>query len=151
MNKSLSEVMGNFYHDMAILQLKLQNADFSKAELSFNSLQYLEIIGAHQGEYTASKIADILHVAKPSVTQKINKLEELGYIEKKQSDTDKRIYYLYTTKKADRKKNEMLKFDAKIESALKKKYNQENLDLFYEMIEYMGNLYKGEDIKIETE
>lgn len=151
MKKNLIKVMGNFYHDMAILELKLQNADFSKTELTYNSLQYLEIIGAHQGEYTASKIADILHVARPSVTQKINKLEELGYIEKKQSDIDKRIYYLYTTNKADKKKNEMLKIDAKIESALKEKYNQEDLDMFFGIIEFMGNLYKEEDIKIENE
>ena len=61
---------------------------------------YLNIISAPPGKYTASNIADMLHISKPSVTQKINELEKEGYILKSQSHTDKRAYYLTVTEKA---------------------------------------------------
>ena len=76
----IGEAITKFFHDMGILELRIHNEHPAYAKLSYNSSLYLDIISAHQGEYTPSKLADMLHITRPSVTQKINVLEKAGYV-----------------------------------------------------------------------
>ncbi len=81
------------------IAIKLLNILHSPEEksITFNGVLYMEIITAYPGRYTASDLADMLCVARSAVAQKVNELEKLNYLQKKQSDTDKRVYYLYPT------------------------------------------------------
>lgn len=143
MNKKITAAVDKLYHDMAVADLRLQNMDNDGEKLTYNSMLYLDIIYAHQGEYTASKIADMLHVARPSVTQKINDLERMGYIIKKQSEKDKRIYYLYIDE--NNLPIEYTEMNDKIESKILKKlsdiYSQEDLNKFFDMVSIIGDVY----------
>lgn len=68
-------------------------ADFN---LSLSHINYLEIIASKES-ITSSDLAKIMNVTKPAVTSIINTLINKGYVEKVQSDVDKRIFNLSVT------------------------------------------------------
>ena len=146
MKNKLTVAIDKFYHDMAIVNLRLQNSELYDSKLTYNSMMYLDIISAHSGEYTASNIADMLHVARPSVTQKLNELEKLGHIVKKQSKTDKRIYYIHINEEMI--PQEFIDKYEKIEQIVIEKfadsYSQEDLDKFFNMLSIIGTIYLEE-------
>ena len=127
-----------------------KNADFHHSNLTYNSMLYLNIISAHPRKYTASNIADMLHISKPSVTQKINELEKDGYILKIQSNSDKRAYYLTVTEKAFPKKVALLRADNEIEEIFKKAYTEKQVAKFFEMMSFISDEYtkalQGDDL-----
>lgn len=61
--------------------------------LTFNDILYLNMI-RYIPDCTASKIADAAHVAKSSVTVKINSLCDRGLVVRKRSEDDGRVWYL---------------------------------------------------------
>lgn len=91
----IRKVLTKLSHDLAIADLRLQNTLAKKIKLTYNDILYLNIIEARSGEYTASQLADMLHVSRPYVTQKINELEQRGCISKQQDPNDKRVHYLF--------------------------------------------------------
>ncbi|MGI8317046.1 MarR family winged helix-turn-helix transcriptional regulator [Halobacillus mangrovi] len=64
--------------------------------LSVNQIQYIEVIGK-LGNPTLSEIAAELNITKASATAGVNKLVNLGYAKKNQSNIDKRIYHVTLT------------------------------------------------------
>ncbi|MCK5848156.1 MAG: MarR family transcriptional regulator [Caldisericia bacterium] len=146
MKTKFAKAMKKLFHDFAIVELRLQNRDYSNLKLTYNSILYLDIIEAHPGEYTASDIADLLQVARPSVTQKINKLEKMGYITKKQSSLDKRFYYIYFNEESRSPEiiEEFDRADSAVVEKLSKEYTQEEIEKFYEMLSLVGDSYLEE-------
>ncbi len=146
MKNELSKVMNKFYHDMAIVELNLQNKEMISNKLTYNSMLYLDIILAHSGEYTASNIADMLHVSRPSVTQKINELEKMGYITKKQSSSDKRVFYLHFNEREAAEKfiDNYEKLDKKILGKMKEKYSDKDIDKFLNMLSFVSQAFLEE-------
>jgi DNA-binding MarR family transcriptional regulator len=79
-------------------QLDMGNvAGFSK--LTISQLQYIEAVSI-LNQPTITEISEYLNVSKASVTTGINKLVNLGYLEKKQSIIDKREIHVSLTDKA---------------------------------------------------
>ena len=72
----------------------IKNSDLHK--LSSTQIHYLDLIN-HEDNPPLSRLAKKLKVTKPTVTNHIDKLEKLGYVRKVQSDSDKRVQYLYLT------------------------------------------------------
>ena len=147
MSSKILKALDKFYHDVTIADLRLRNsAAPEKHKLSYNDELYLSIIEGHSGEYTASNIAKMLCISKPSVTQKINELEQKGYISKIQSETDKRIFYLHSNgSEILTKYNESgKKVDDTISSQLNSKYSEEQISTFCEMIAEIGEIYLDE-------
>ncbi|MCG8638529.1 MAG: MarR family transcriptional regulator [Desulfobacterales bacterium] len=68
------------------------------SQLQLNQLHYLKIID-RTVDMTFGKFAEMLKVAKPSVTEIVNKLIQLEVVEKKQCTRDKRIFYIRLTEK----------------------------------------------------
>ncbi len=95
MYNELLKAISKFYHDLSIGELKLQHKLQDSTKLTYNDVLYLDIISAHSGKYTSTQLADMLHVSRPSVTKKIKELIKKGYVTRKQSNTDKRMYYLF--------------------------------------------------------
>lgn len=139
MKDKIKLALKNYYHDMAISDLRLQNQDNSGEKLTYNDILYLNIIQAHSGEYTASKIADLLFVSRPAVTQKINELEKKGLVYKKQGLTDKRVYKLFIGKDgfANTYNNIIEDSDDLTANLLYEKYTEKEIALFCEMLEEM--------------
>jgi DNA-binding MarR family transcriptional regulator len=69
-------------------------------EFSADDYEFIHFIRHHAGCNQAA-IAAELNLDKGSVSRKANRLEEKGYIEKRQSSTDKRNWCVYPTKKAE--------------------------------------------------
>ncbi len=68
------------------------------SRLQLNQLHYLKIID-RTVDMTFGKFAEMLKVAKPSVTEIVNKLIQLEVVEKKRCTRDKRIFYIRLTEK----------------------------------------------------
>lgn len=139
---TFGDAITKFFHDMGIMELRLRNQNPEYAKLSYNSSLYLDIIMAHQGEYTPSQLADMLHVARPSVTQKLNQLEKDGYIIKKQSKTDKREYYLYFNVDCytEATCSAYQHLQSHMEQKIKERYTKEEIDKFSEILSFIGDI-----------
>ncbi|MFI3257093.1 MAG: MarR family transcriptional regulator [Spirochaetales bacterium] len=146
MNNNIKQTMKKIYHDMALAELRLLNDDKSSGDLTYNDVLYITLIEAHDGEYTASTIADMLYVSRPAVTQKINELERKGYIYKKQSTTDKRVYYLFINKTEFSKEYQKTveKTDNEIIKRLSSKYKPEQIAVFCEMTHIICDCFQNE-------
>ena len=138
----IGEAITKFFHDMGILELRIRNELPAYAKLSYNSSLYLDIISAHQGKYTPSKLADMLHIARPSVTQKINVLEKAGYVTRKQNPADKREYFLYfNTDSFDADTQSIYtKLTKQISESMEQRYSKEEIEKFSEMLSYIGEI-----------
>lgn len=138
----IGEAITKFFHDMGILELRIRNEHSAYAKLSYNSSLYLDIISAHQGEYTLSKLADMLHIARPSVTQKINVLEKAGYVTRKQNPADKREYFLYFNADSFDADTQSIytKLTNQISESMEQCYSKEEIEKFSEMLSYIGEI-----------
>ena len=138
----IGEAITKFFHDMGILELRIRNEHPAYAKLSYNSSLYLDIISAHQGEYTPSKLADMLHIARPSVTQKINVLEKAGYVTRKQNPADKQEYFLYFNADSFDADTQFIytKLNKQISESMEQRYSKEEIEKFSEMLSYIGEI-----------
>ncbi len=138
----IGEAITKFFHDMGIFELRIRNEHPAYAKLSYNSSLYLDIISAHQGEYTPSKLADMLHIARPSVTQKINVLEKAGYVTRKQNPADKREYFLYFNADFFDADTQSIytKLTKQISESMEQRYSKEEIEKFSEMLSYIGEI-----------
>ena len=138
----IGEAITKFFHDMGILELRIHNEHPAYAKLSYNSSLYLDIISAHQGEYTTSKLADMLHITRPSVTQKINVLEKAGYVTRKQNPADKREYFLYFNADSFDADTQSIytKLTKQISESMEQRYSKEEIEKFSEMLSYIGEI-----------
>ena len=139
MKNKVINVFNQFWHDFSIAELQASHNHKESSDLSYHDILYLNIIDIRPNHYTATKIADILKVSRPAVTQKINELVKRGYIIKTQSQKDKRIFYLETNpaKSFCTEKNiEKIAVEKLIE-----KYSNEEVKLLCEMIKYYNDAF----------
>ncbi len=68
------------------------------SELQLRQLHYLKIIDRFV-DLTFGQFADILKLTKPSVTEIVNRLINVGCVRKIQSPIDRRIYFIQLTEK----------------------------------------------------
>lgn len=138
----IGEAITKFFHDIGILELRIRNEHPAYAKLSYNSSLYLDIISAHQGKYTPSKLADMLHIARPSVTQKINVLEKAGYVTRKQNPADKREYFLYFNVDSFDADTQSIytKLTKQISESMEQRYSKEEIEKFSEMLSYIREI-----------
>lgn len=153
MKNKIKNVINRLFHDGAIAELRLLNNGMVNCDLTYNDILYLSIIDAHSGEYTASNIADMLYVSRPAVTQKINDLEEKGYIYKVQSETDKRVYKLHIDKNGASREYYKItdKTNNDIIEKISKDFTEEQITLFCEMTEKVCKIMLEESNGGESE
>lgn len=71
-----------------------QNPEYDALfHLTITQLHYLHCIKEHPA-ITASELADLFHVQKPTVTNILNRLVRQDYLRRTQSDHDRRVFYL---------------------------------------------------------
>ncbi|MEG0036349.1 MAG: MarR family transcriptional regulator [Oscillospiraceae bacterium] len=146
MNSKIITAINRFYHDLAINDLRLMHMDYNFPNVTYNSLLYLNLIYENQGKYTASALADLLHVSKPAVITKVNELIKQGYLYKKQSERDKRVYFLFAHEDALPEYKAYERMDRVVDMEAKNAYTPEQIDLFCEMLEFVGHTYLEESI-----
>lgn len=148
MKEKLYKALFQFFHDMTLNELRLMNRQITDQNITYNTFLYYDLVATHQGEYTASQIADLLHVSKPAVITKVNEMIKLGYLYKKQSTTDKRVYYLFAHEDGVRDEFLYQKMDHGVVEALMEKYSKSDLETFCDIMYDIGALYlnKGENL-----
>jgi DNA-binding MarR family transcriptional regulator len=67
--------------------------------LTISQLHYIDAI-AQLGEPTITEIAEELKITKASVTGAVNKLIELGFVQKSRSSDDRRVFHVRLTQAA---------------------------------------------------
>ena len=146
MKRKLKLLLNNFYHDMSMSDLRLQNKDKTSDTLTHNDILYLNVIETGCGQYTASKLADMIGVSRPAVTQKINDLEKQGYIKKVQSTKDKRTYFICMND--DYFSSDYYKLVSQTNKDIVKKLTEEHTDeqiqLFCDMCEKISKILLNE-------
>lgn len=134
-----------FYRFMKAIDLEqfneMHKSDWGK-EISYSDILYLFIIN-HKEKTTVSELSERMSVSRPAVTQKINDLERLGLIEKIQSETDKRYFYISITDKV-KKSSQSTKTD-KVLDVVKEKYSDEEITVFTDILNTMADYILEED------
>ena len=125
--------VNDFYYHMSLYELQVMNGNDYYNGLSYNSILYINVM-EQMDECTVSKIADALKITKSAVTLKINELVKQGVVIKKQSEKDKRVYYLELSPHMEQVLGIYDQVFYKIERELKEKYSQEQLDTFGEVL-----------------
>ncbi len=144
MSDRLIKVMDKFAHDMAIVDLQRAYRSREGGDLSYHDTLYLNIITAHPDKYTSSQIADLLKVSRPAVTQKINELAKKGYVIRRQSDTDKRVFYLSVSPtKAYYTEDDRI-FEYRAANMLEEKFGVKQVETMCEMLEFLTETFYNE-------
>ena len=74
------------------------SAELGVHDLHAKQAEYLKIIDRHP-VLTSSRLAEILRITKPSVTEIVNKLTESGLVYKEQCKHDGRVFYIVLTER----------------------------------------------------
>ncbi|AXV40217.1 MarR family winged helix-turn-helix transcriptional regulator [Methanobacterium sp. BAmetb5] len=100
MNQELElvESMDKLSDLMRKFQTQLRKGDLK--EYTLRQLYYIELIDKNQG-ISVSELAKKLEVKKSTVSIAINQLIDLGIVNKIQSNSDKRFYFLQLTSKGN--------------------------------------------------
>lgn len=84
-----------------------------------NASMYYYILRLHeQPRMTQDKLISLTYLNPSNVTRAVNQLVNLGYVRKRQSKTDKRVYELSLTKRGERIYPEIVKIRQAVADAL---------------------------------
>jgi DNA-binding MarR family transcriptional regulator len=72
--------------------------EYEQEGFTARQLEYISVIG-RLGNPNLGEIARALHLSKPSVTAIVDKLSSKGYIQKFQSDEDRRSFHVHLSAK----------------------------------------------------
>lgn len=90
----LQAISGNLYDALPLLPKRLVRLDAITRELGmpFSHIQILCVLS--DGPMTIGRISSALGIAKPNITPLIDALNQRGMIERRRSDTDRRIVHV---------------------------------------------------------
>jgi DNA-binding MarR family transcriptional regulator len=134
------KAIDRLYYNIILNELRMMNKNILYHNITYNSLLYLDLI-SYTENCTVSFLADVLHVAKSSVTLKVNELMKQGLVEKNQSQRDRRVYFLTVRPEI---LHEFKKLDQATDYAVEqvqKQYAPEEIDRFCEMLDAFSSYY----------
>lgn len=138
----LKDSINHFFYSLTVNELQLMNEKFKTLNITYNSLLYLDII-SYTPKCTVTYLAQALCISKSAVTLKINEMVKLGLIEKRQSEIDKRVFYLELSKDVE---EIYLQYDKALLSAIEhvnQKYSEEEKDIFSRILNDIAKSYVG--------
>lgn len=135
-----TKAIDRLYYNIILNELRMMNESNLYHSITYNSLLYLDLI-SYTENCTVSFLAGVLRVAKSSVTLKVNDLIKQGLVEKKQSEQDRRVYFLTV-------RPEILEEFKKLDQAtnyaveqVKKQYTPDEMNRFCEMLDAFSSYY----------
>ncbi|MEY8000872.1 MarR family winged helix-turn-helix transcriptional regulator [Clostridium sp. Mt-5] len=72
--------------------------ELNMSELTLRQIEYIKKIGKYDC-ITVSKLAEILNLSKPSITEMVKKFVKLGCVYKRQCQEDGRVQYVFLTER----------------------------------------------------
>ncbi len=114
-------------------------------ELSLSTVEVfcVEIIAA-LGKPTINEFASYISISSPNATYKVNSLIQKGYVEKIQSENDKREYHLQVTDKYYQYYNLSQSYLEKVEERIRENVAPEEYRSFIRMFERISNEFMPE-------
>ncbi|MEZ4485086.1 MAG: MarR family transcriptional regulator [Syntrophotaleaceae bacterium] len=93
--KRMSEIIESV--GQALVNAKVQKLNkIGASEINLTQFQYISVINQN-GDLSFTGLAEALNLSKPAVTSIVNKLIEQGYVYKRQSASDRRVYHIHLT------------------------------------------------------
>ncbi len=96
-----NKLLSRAYHN--VLRLEETKRKYSRTTTSFRGRNAMEFIYEAKedgkGSRAQNEIADYLKISRPSCTTLINKLEQLGYVQRVRGKTDSREVKIFLTRK----------------------------------------------------
>lgn len=136
----LKDTLNQFFYSMTTNELRLMNTKFQSLNITYNSLLYLDII-SYTDNCTITFLAKSLHISKSAVTVKINEMVKQGLIIKKQSEDDKRVFYLKLNDDIAAIYQKYDKALYKAIEAMDKTYSKQELETFCRIMSDMEKIY----------
>lgn len=84
-----------------------------------------------------TKIAPRMGMEPNSLSRILKSMEEKGFIQRKRDDSDKRMSYVFLTKKGREKRDVALKAVFRLEKAIESKLDEEKLRAFFDVVDHI--------------
>jgi DNA-binding MarR family transcriptional regulator len=141
MEKLLIEFIDTLDSSLKKFQKQMgQGSGFSK--LTINQFHYIDAVN-DIGNPTITQIADRLKITKASVTAGINKLVNLGFVRKNQSNEDKRVFHVSLTEEGEHlinlKYHVIKEYEEFISSALSAEEARQFEDILSKLVKHFKN------------
>ncbi len=136
MDDAFSEVYKKFkLHFYREIFHHMQN---SEMPLSAVETLCLEVIAA-LGQPTINEFASYINISSPNATYKVNSLIQKGYVEKIQSENDKREYHLKVTEQYYKYCNVSQEYLQTVEKRIQENCTKEEYEAFSRILKRISN------------
>ena len=135
LEKNFTEVYDKFklrfYREVFEL---VRERDGSLSAMEAFSLEVINMLD----EPTVGQFADLLHISQSNATYKVNNLIKKGYIERQNSQTDRREYHLVLSSKYYNYINIMSNYENEVMQRIKERFSAQDVEKFDSMLEVMS-------------
>lgn len=134
----IEESFSEVYKKFKIRYYQNVFAQAPNRELSLTTIEAFcaEIIGALD-QPTINEFASFTNISSPNATYRVNSLIQKGYVEKVQSETDKREYHLRVTEKYYKYYNISQSYVDTVLKRVQNRCSQEDIDAFDRVLTIM--------------
>ncbi len=142
---NLCDELNSFFYNTTLSDLRLMNQKVVDQNLTYNSLLYLELIHCMGGTCTVSKLAELLYVSKPAVTQKVNDLIRQGFVLKTPDPTDHRKNFLSINEDAVPQFRMFRQQENQCVQALSEQFSPEEILNFCKMLHTLTEIHMNQN------
>ncbi len=133
---ALSEVYTKFrVHYYRDVFNRIQSRELSLTTVEAYCVEIIHSLGCP----TINEFANFIGISSPNATYKVNSLIKKGYVEKVQSETDKREYHLKVTDKFFKYWNLSEKYFGIVEARMKNALSEEEYDFFNKIMKKVSD------------
>ncbi len=113
----------------------VRERDGSLSAMEGFSLEVIQILG----EPTISEFADFLNISQSNATYKVNNLIKKGYLERANSQVDRREYHLILSEKYYSYLRMFTNYEQKVVERMKERFSPEDAEKLDEMFQIISN------------
>ena len=129
----------NFLEVYDKFKLKFYRGVFELVRERDGSLSAMEAISLEVinmlSETTVGQFADFLNISQSNATYKVNNLIKKGYLERQNSQSDRREYHLVLSEKYYNYESLMSSYEQKVAGRIRERFSPEELEIFDRMLE----------------
>lgn len=113
----------------------VRERDGSLSAMEAFSLEVINMLS----EPTVGQFADFLNISQSNATYKVNNLIKKGYLERQNSQTDRREYHLVLSEKYYNYERLMSSYEQEVAGRIRERFGPEELAIFDRMLETISN------------
>ncbi len=114
---------------------KVRERDGSLSAMEAFSLEIIRALG----QPTVGQFADFLNISQSNATYKVNNLIKKGYLERQNSQTDRREYHLVLSEKFYNYMSLLSSYEMTVIQRMKERFSEEDIAKFDEMLQIMSD------------